>query len=971
MSSELLILVLLSTSCIVKSTALFSLTSNPAFTMDTLNGMETEDLKQASTVPLDLAQGTTETDPATGGGIQETSQTSATLPATFRFNNVADGMENNVDLQEPKSTAGLKPPPAVELFTTPDTESAFIVADGILQHESINGVLVPSRDADKGAASDHLFASFFDTPKNRTTEKQCFCNTPGPEGQKGVQGERGDSGESGKRVIEGTDGPKGGLGSKGGKGDQGFKGNPELPGQKGEPGSSCPFCVKGERGDKGEIGYMGSVGLPGLKGDKGTSGKPGPKGETGLKGNTGQKGSKGHEGEMGKLGEIGPKGAAGPPGPYGSRGSKGDPGLPGRNGHPGAPGIPGQKGERGQTCDCTEHEDTAFSVGLLRQRSFPPPGSPLRFEKHFLNGNKVYNSKSGIFTANIAGVYFFSYHLSVSSKSLRVALFHNGKIILQTLTGQSEHQICQASGSTLIHLNEDDKVWLQILNAYENGLIANESTDSVFSGFLIGSVPDYPMKQEDTNMGIFSWPTVTFIFTFAIVHMEGKTTQPTKYTKKSLDYELLNDLETSIVPPTDETSFTDMLETSETTTELSTIDQDFTTATTLFPFENFTLETSDFFFNCCECCTPGSGQKGEPGENGLPGPKGETGDMGLPGLVGATGPQGLKGNRGDKGEKGESGEQGVNGIPGFPGKPGEQGEVGSKGDKGNFGLPGLKGQKGVKGETCENGTKGDKGDKGEQGFTGLDGERGDKGDKGEAGEKGKCGELGDKGEIGNNGDRGIKGEKGCKGDSGENGTNGTDGGPGVKGDMGMRGEKGDSGLSGTVGPPGPKGNPGGKGARGPPGKKGARGPKGSKGDSSKAARSAFSVGLSKPFPPPNAPIKFDRIFYNEQEDYSPVLGKFNCTIAGAYVFAFHVTVRGRPARISLVVQNKKQIKSRETLYGQEIDQASSMVILKLGAGDQVWLEVARDWNGVYVSGEDDSVFSGYLLYPDEDTEMYL
>uniref|UniRef100_A0A8C8RXH7 Otolin 1 n=1 Tax=Pelusios castaneus TaxID=367368 RepID=A0A8C8RXH7_9SAUR len=203
------------------------------------------------------------------------------------------------------------------------------------------------------------------------------------------------------------------------------------------------------------------------------------------------------------------------------------------------------------------------------------------------------------------------------------------------------------------------------------------------------------------------------------------------------------------------------------------------------------------------------------------------------------------------------------------------------------------------------------------------------------------------------GEDGIKGEKGSKGDMGVGGIPGLNGQRGEKGEPGSKGEKGDLGPAGEMGPLGPKGNPG------------SRGIKGSKGDSSKARRSAFSAGLSKSFPPPNVPIKFDKIFYNDQEDYSPSTGKFNCSIPGAYVFAYHMTIRGRPARISMVAQNKKIVKTRETLYGQEIDQASFLIILKLNAGDQVWLEVARDWNGIYVSAEDDSIFTGFLLYPDD------
>ncbi|XP_066477637.1 otolin-1-like [Tiliqua scincoides] len=470
------------------------------------------------------------------------------------------------------------------------------------------------------------------------------------------------------------------------------------------------------------------------------------------------------------------------------------------------------------------------------------------------------------------------------------------------------------------------------------------------------------------------WRCAIFIITGIVADLstEGKSTPLPKITKvKAIDVEGTERFDTSVALPTEENHFSEVAETSDTTLDLSTPNYAFRTATTLFPFENYTLDTADFFFNCCDCCAATPGEKGDPGEPGLPGPKGEMGEKGLPGPPGIPGLLGPKGFKGEKGKDREHGDQGTNGIPGYPGKPGEQGETGFKGDKGNYGLPGAKGQKGAKGETCENGTKGEKGDKGELGLPGVDGENGEKGEKGDFGEKGSCGDPGEKGERGERGEIGLKGEKGIKGDMGVEGIHGMDGLKGEKGDPGIRGEKGHPGPPGIMGPIGPKGIVGLKGIRGSPGKKGAKGPKGSKGETPSMPRSAFSVGLSKPFPPPNMPIKFDKILYNDQEDYNPLTGKFNCSIAGAYIFSYHMTIRGRPARISIVAQNKKVVKTRETLYGQEIDQASFLTILKLNLGDQVWLEVTRDWNGVYVSAEDDSIFSGFLLYPDGVSETLL
>ncbi|KAM6225080.1 otolin-1 [Rhynchocyon petersi] len=456
-------------------------------------------------------------------------------------------------------------------------------------------------------------------------------------------------------------------------------------------------------------------------------------------------------------------------------------------------------------------------------------------------------------------------------------------------------------------------------------------------------------------MWIFTWfGGILLLLVIADMDTRAKTTPYTKFTKKSGGKEMLKDVKP---PLKEDIPVTEMAEMAEPTMDPS-LDSAFGTAS-IFPFENFTLDATDFYWNCCDCCSLAPGQKGEPGETGKPGPKGETGEMGIPGPPGINGPQGLKGQKGEKGFKGERGDQGTNGVPGYPGKPGAQGGLGSKGDKGSIGLVGMKGQKGSKGDACANGTKGEKGEQGAEGAPGLKGPSGAKGDKGEG-----CRGSAERGSKGQKGEEGTKGVKGSKGDVGVEGKRGPDGLPGAKGDPGVKGAKGELGAPGLVGPAGPKGELGSKGVRGSIGKKGSRGLKGSKGEVSGAAQSAFSAALSKPFPPPNVPIKFDKVLYNDQGNYSPATGKFNCSVPGTYVFSYHITVRGRPARISLVARNKKQFKSRETLYGQEIDQSSLLVVLKLSAGDQVWLEVSKDWNGVYVSAEDDSIFTGFLLYPE-------
>ncbi|XP_013909231.1 PREDICTED: otolin-1 [Thamnophis sirtalis] len=457
-------------------TAILSFSPYQLFTMESLNGMiETEAPKQAFTVPSGQDPERNEIEPVTDGGSQASSQIVITSLATSSFNG-AGGVVNK-NLPEPAATtAGSKQQMAFKLFTAANTGQAF-PGKGDSGDENSGSTRMPFAGTNKGITFDGFLAlAVSDTPKGNGSdpEKPCFCKIPGAEGQKRDQD------------IATLDRRKGQLQHLTGVGqelmaERGDSSSKLLNGQtEVHDWSNNSPC---QRGEKGKVGDRGPRGFQGLKGDKGENGELGSKGDLGLKGNPGEKG------ERGLMGRKGAKGLAGSPGSQGPLGLKGDPGRQGKTGSSGIQGMPGlrgQKGEKGQKGNCKAVEPTAFSAGLQKRRSFPLPGSLVRFDKVFLNENDGFHAESGRFTATTGGIYYFSYHLSISSKSLKAALFHNGQQI-QQVSGvrQSPRDISQVSGSMLVQLSEDDEIWLQILNASQNSLVADESSDSVFSGFLL------------------------------------------------------------------------------------------------------------------------------------------------------------------------------------------------------------------------------------------------------------------------------------------------------------------------------------------------------------------------------------------------------------------------------------------------------------------------------------------------------
>ncbi|TNN88881.1 Complement C1q and tumor necrosis factor-related protein 9A [Liparis tanakae] len=230
------------------------------------------------------------------------------------------------------------------------------------------------------------------------------------------------------------------------------------------------------------------------------------------------------------------------------------------------------------------------------------------------------------------------------------------------------------------------------------------------------------------------------------------------------------------------------------------------------------------------------------------------------------------------------------------------------------------------------------GPQGVQGPTGL---------KGSKGELGLPGPLGPKGDVGPLGPEGPKGDIGLRGDRGIQGPLGPPGRTGSKGELGVPGHKGNIGY------------------RGERGTRGEQGGKGEKGDAVVISKSAFSVGLTaqSKLPAVNAPIRFDKIIYNEQNHYSSQTGRFTCPAAGAYFFTYYITVFARNVKVALVKNGAKIIHTTDNYQSGE-DQAAGGAVLHLDVGDRVWLQVAGGelLNGLYADEDDDTTFSGFLIF---------
>ncbi|NXI34850.1 C1QT5 protein, partial [Galbula dea] len=211
--------------------------------------------------------------------------------------------------------------------------------------------------------------------------------------------------------------------------------------------------------------------IPGL-----CSGQPGIPGTPGLHGGQGLPGRDGRDGRDGAIGMPGEKGEMGPPG------------APGPRGEMGSPGVDGRHGEKGAQGECAVAPRSAFSAKRSESRSPPLPDQPILFDVVLINEQGHYDPTTGKFTCEVPGLYYFAVHATVYRTSLQFDIMKNGKSIASFFQYYGNWpKPTSLSGGSLVRLEPEDEVWVQVGVGDYIGFYASVKTDSTFTGFLVYS----------------------------------------------------------------------------------------------------------------------------------------------------------------------------------------------------------------------------------------------------------------------------------------------------------------------------------------------------------------------------------------------------------------------------------------------------------------------------------------------------
>ncbi|XP_039993386.1 heavy metal-binding protein HIP-like [Xiphias gladius] len=134
----------------------------------------------------------------------------------------------------------------------------------------------------------------------------------------------------------------------------------------------------------------------------------------------------------------------------------------------------------------SDEPKVAFSAGLTDSGAVGPfdKETTLTFSKTISNIGRAYNQTTGVFTAPVRGVYFFSFTAADYLKGyMGLYLYRNNQPLIFNLALNDHGGYASTSNSVALRLEEGDRVRLSLPASYR--LYDDSRNFSVFSGFLL------------------------------------------------------------------------------------------------------------------------------------------------------------------------------------------------------------------------------------------------------------------------------------------------------------------------------------------------------------------------------------------------------------------------------------------------------------------------------------------------------
>ncbi|XP_069120445.1 complement C1q-like protein 2 [Argopecten irradians] len=111
----------------------------------------------------------------------------------------------------------------------------------------------------------------------------------------------------------------------------------------------------------------------------------------------------------------------------------------------------------------------------------------------------------------------------------------------------------------------------------------------------------------------------------------------------------------------------------------------------------------------------------------------------------------------------------------------------------------------------------------------------------------------------------------------------------------------------------------------------------------------------------NQIVVFDTIITNDGNGYDTREGHFTAPVPGLYAFSVTAMCYGSDSHLHVAIVKDNQKIAYIFANGNNYDNGSKLVVVRLQAGQMVWVEHFSEASGTKINGDAYSTFSGFLI----------